>query len=596
MSIEERLRDAFAQRTEGVEVSPGALFEIQRRAGHRRRMPEVRLRPALVLAAAACAAIAVAISVSVTGPSTAPLIETETPPVAGTADEAAVTPTTAEPPPTTPQSPTPAPPAVAPLDPQPSGAGQITTSPEPTPPVPPTPPAPVTPAPPPDPAPATDIAPESDTAAVEALAVEIPACPEEPESDGNDSMSERVTVYFACGESDAAPRQRAAAANNLPTALGILLGGPSEADSTAGFQGLSGNTATTVTTMTSNRWLTIDLPAGLADAFGGDDDITAEQFLTQLNATVFQFSDFEVAEYRLDGDCAAFGALAGGSCQIHIRDGAGYASQTSELTAHTIGDVSAVIRAEPDDGAEELGVLEDGSRLTDGRYGGGSDAWAEVVTTVGEVGWVSAQTIVAQPLSIDSTTRAAMENLARRLTTGPGLESSALLPAGLVLRWGADASDVTVVSTAGAAASSDWWSTPVDTPSPRDGSATSSLADLLWIDGSGDGATVRVNTPGPLGEPHGDFDSLAYVSIYRSAIRSSVLPPPIPTTTTTTTTTQATTGEGSDLPPALPTPAEETDDGDEQPASPRAQVSAIFDFLSPDGPRVAAVEAIWIQP
>ncbi len=575
-------------------MSPGALFEIQRRAGRRRRMPEVRLRPALVLAAAACAAIAVAVSVSVTGPSTAPPIQTETLPVAGTADTAAVTPVPAEPPPT-PQSPTPAPPAVAQVDPQPSGAGQITTTPATTPPAPPAPPG--TPAPPPDPEAATDAAPDSETsetAALATLAVEAPACQEAPESDGGDASSEWVTVYFACGESDTAPRQRAVAANNLPTALGILLAGPSEADSTAGFRGLGGNTATTVTTMTSNRWLTIDLPAGLADAFGRDDDITAEQFLAQLNATVFWFSDFDIAEYRLDGDCAAFGTLTGSPCRIHIRDGAGYAGRTSELTAHTIGDASAVIRAEPDDGAEELGVLEDGSRLTDGRSGSG--AWAEVVTTDGEVGWVSAETIVAQPLAIDSTTRAAMENLARRLTTGPGLESSALLPAGLVLRWGADDGDVAVVSTAGAAVSSDWWSTPVDTPSPRDGSATSSPADLLWIDGSGDGATVTVNTPGPLGEPHGDFASLAYVSIYRSVIESSVLPPPIPTTTTTTTTTQAGTVDGSDLPPALPTPAEETDDGDEQPASPRAQVSAIFDFLSPDGPRVAAVEAIWIQP
>ena len=277
--------------------------------------------------------------------------------MAGTADEAAVTPTTAEPPPT-PQPPTPAPPAVDPLEPQPSGSGQIATTPATT--ASPTPtPTPVTPAPPPDPAPATatDITPGSD-----AVATETPACGEEPERDGNDSTSEWVTVYFACGESDAAPRQRAAAADNLPTALGILLGGPSEADRTAGFRGLSGNTATTVTTMTSNRWVTVDLPAGLADAFGSDDDVTAEQFLTQLNATVFQFGDFDVAEYRLDGDCAAFGALAGGSCQIHIRDGAGYTSRTSELTAHTIGDVSAVIRAEPDDGAGELGTLEYGSR------------------------------------------------------------------------------------------------------------------------------------------------------------------------------------------------------------------------------------------
>ena len=597
MSIEERLRDAFAQRAEGVEVSPGALFEIQRRAGQQRRVlrvPEVRLRPALVLAAAACAAIAVVISVSVTGPSATPPIQTETPPVAGTADPAAVAPTVAEPPPTpqppTPQPPTAQPPAVAEPDPQAGDSGQITTAPAPTPP---TPPTPVTPAPPADPATATDATPDDAADATETPDAETPACLEQPGSDAGDATAESVTVYFACGESDAAPRQRAAAANNLPTALGILLGGPDEADSSAGFRGLSGNTATAVTTMTSNRWLTIDLPAGLADAFGSDGGITAEQFLTQLNATVFQFGDFDVAEYRLDGDCAAFGALAGSPCRVHIRDGAGYTGRTSELTAHTIGDVSAVIRAGPDDGAEELGVLGDGTRLTDGRSGSGSGAWAEVVTTAGSRGWVSTQTIVAQPLWIDSTTRASMENLARRLTTGPGLDSSALLPAGLVLRWGADAGDLTVVSTA-AAAVRDWWSIPVDTTSPRDGSATSSLADLLWIDGSGDGATVTVNAPGPLGEPHGDFASLAYVSIYRSAVQSSVLPPPIPTATTTT--TQAGTGEGPDLPPALPTPPGETGGTGEQPTPPRAQISVIFDFLSPDGPRVAAVEAIWIQP
>ena len=590
MSIEERLRDAFAQRAEGVEVSPGALFEIQRRAGHRRRMPEVRLRPALVLAAAACAAIAVAISVSVTRPSTDPPIATQTPPVAGTADTAAVTPTTAEPPPT-PEPPTPAPPAVAPVDPQPSGSGQITTAPATTPP---TPPAPVTTAPPSDAAPATDVAPDSDDTAT----TETPACPEEPESDGDDSASGWVTVYFACGESDAAPRQRAAAANNLPTALGILLGGPSEADSTAGFRGLSGNTATTVTTMTSNRWVTIDLPAGLAEAFpGGDGDITAQQFLAQLDATVFQFTGFDIAEYRLDGDCAAFGALIESSCHIRTRDSDGYTGHTSDLTAHTIGNVDSVIRAEPDDAAAELDLLRDGTRLTDRRAGSGGDAWAEVVTVAGDRGWVSTQTIVAQPLVIDSTTGATMADLARRLTTGPGLESSAFMPAGLVLRWGADTGDLTVVSTADAGTGAVWWHASIETTSPRDGSPESSLSDLLWIDGSSDDAVVTINTPGPLGEPHSDFASLAYVSVYQAAVDVSNLPDPLePRPAITLPTSDS---EESDLPPPLPEPGAGTDgadDTEEQPDPPRAQISVIFDFLSPDGPRVAAVEAIWIQP
>lgn len=600
MSIEERLRSAFAQRAESVEVSPGALFEIQRRTGERRRVrrvlrvPEVRLRPALVLAAAACAAIAVVISVSVTGPTAAPPIQTETPPVAGTADPAAVAPTVADPPPTPPE-PTP-PPAVTQVEAQPGDSGQITTTtPPPTPPTPPAPSTPVAPTPPPDPPPATDLDPDDETVADETVATETPECAAAPEGAG-DTSSGWITVYFACGENDAAPRLRSAATNNLPTALGILLGGPSAADNAAGFQGLSDNSATTVTTMTTDRWVTIDLPTGLADAFdAGSGEITAQQFLTQLNATVFQFTEFDVAEYRLDGDCAAFGDLVGSSCRIHIRDGDTYAGHASELTAHTIGDVDSVIRAEPDDAAAELGFLRDGARLTDARAGTGSGAWAEVVTLSGDRGWVSTQTIVAQPLSIDSTTGATMASLARRLTTGPGLGSSAFMPAGLVLRWGADDGDLTVVSTAGAGVNSDWWYTPVDTPSPRDGSSESSLADLLWIDGNGDGAIVTIDAPGPLGEPHGDFTSLAYVSVYRPAIEGSTLPPPLASAPTTTT-TQAPDSEESDLPPALPTPVDETDDTEERPDPPRAQISVIFDFLSPAGPRIAAVEAIWIQP
>ena len=592
MNIEERLRSGFARRTDEVQVSPGALFEIQRRVRRRQRLPAVRLRPALVLAAAACAAIAVAISLSVTGPDAAPPIQTETPPVAGPADPPAAAPVTPDPPPA--PEPQTSPPAVTPPDPQQDGSGQITTA---TPSTPPAPQAAATPAPPPDPAAAAD--PEEGT---ESVTTETPACPAEPASDGSgaDSSPEWVTVYFACGDSDAAPRQRAAAANDLATALEILLSGPDESDVAAGFRGLSGNSATAAATTTDDRWVTIDLPAGLAAAFSTDvGEVTVQQFLTQLNATVFQFPDVQVAEYRLDGNCAAFGTLVDGACEIHTRDGDGYAGHTSELTAHTIGDVDSLIRAEPDDGATELGFLPEGSRLTDRRAGSGSDTWAEVFTTAGDRGWVSTETIVAQPLSIGDTARRTMASLARQLTTGPGLEPASFLPAGLVLRWGADDGDVAVVSTAGAGSDSDWWYRSLSAPSPRDGSSEASLADLMWIDGGSDGAMVTINAPGPLGEPHGDFASLAYVSIYRPSVDSSILPPELgPAPGSATTTTQAQSSEESDLPPALPTPVEDPDETDdaEQPDPLRAQISVIFDFLSPAGPRIAAVEAIWIQP
>lgn len=610
MNIEERLRDAFAQRADDVEVTPGALFEIQRRLARTRRLPELRLRPALVLAAAACAAIAVVVSVSVRQTAPDPEGEIVIPPVASPADPTEVAP----PPGTTPTTTDPqqsvdpvAPPPPAVVQPPEQGSGEIATVAPPTPPVepPPVEPPPVDPPPATPPAPPPTVAGDESGTEPDQQAVataEAPECPAEPAGSSDDDSAVFVTVYFACGASDAAPRQRAAAVNNLATALGVLLSGPNEADVTDGFRGLSGDSERTAAPTPDDRWVTIDLPADLADAFDAEAGVTATQFLAQLNATVFQFADFATAEYRLDGDCAAFGALLDAPCQVHTRDGDGYAGRTSELTAHTIGDVQSVIRAEPADTADEVGLLADGTRLTDRRATGTDSTWAEVVTAAGVSGWISVDTLVAQPLAISSDDMDTMESLAKRLTTGPNVESSAFTPGGLVLRWGADSGDITVLSTADAGTESEWWNQTLDIPSPRDGDATASPADLFWIDGSSDSAVVTINTPGPLGTPHSGFANLAYVSIYQAALGRSTLPPqlaPTPTTTTTTTVATTTTDE-VELPPTLPGLNEsdggDSDDSEEAPEPLRAQISVIFDFLSPDGPRIAAVEAIWIEP
>ena len=583
MNIEERLRDAFTQRAADVEVTPGALFEIQRRLD---RLPELRLRPALVLAAAACVAIAVVVSVSVTQTAPDPEGEIVIPPVASPADPTGTTPTTIVPQ----QSVEPVTPPPAGVQPPEQGPEQIATV------APPAPPqaGPQPPAPPPSGG-GTEPDREPVTTAGE------PACPVEPAGSGDagDDSTVLVTVYFACGTSDAAPRQRAAPVDNLATALEILLSGPNEADVAAGFRGLSGDPERTAAPVPDNRWVTIDLPADLADAFDAGAGVTATRFLTQLNATVFQFPEFATAEYRLDGDCAAFGALLVGPCQVYTRDGDGYAGHTSELTAHAIGDVQSVIRAEPGDTADEIGLLADGIRLTDRRATGTNSTWAEAITAAGVRGWVSVDTLVAQPLAIGSDAMDTMESLAKRLTTGPNVESSAFMPAGLVLRWGADSGDVTVLSTADAGPESEWWNRTHDIPSPRDGDATASPADLFWIEGSSDSAVITINTPGPLGTPHPDFANLAYVSIYQAAVRRSTLPPelaPPPTTTTVAITTE----DGVELPPTLPSLNEPDDSGSDEPGEApeplRAQLSVIFDFLSPDGPRIAAVEAIWIEP
>ena len=596
MNIEDRLRDAFAQRTNAVEVSPGALFEVQRQLGRTRRVPELRLRPALVLAAAACAVTAVVVSVSLSTTTPDPTGEiVASPPVASPSGTASDTP----PPTSTPTTPGPQPPAVSPTPPTADSAtpsqqdepGQVTTVAPPTPP--PVDPPQTDPSPPALDSPsASSTDPDPQTA---------PVCSVEPPGNGEgDNPTSWVTVYFACGESDAAPRRRPAAVNDLATALVVLLSGPNEADTAAGFRGLSSGSERIASSTRDNQWVTIDLPSTLADSFGAATaDITAEQFLTQLNQTVFEFPEFVTAEYRLNGDCAAFGDLLGRSCEVHTRDGGRH---TSELTAHTIGATESVIRAEPDDGATALGFLADGARLTDRRASSDSGSWAEVITTAGVGGWVSTETLVAQPLALDGEDAATMVSLARRLTTGPGIESSTFLPGGLVLRWGAGAGAVTVVSTAGAGVDSTWWNRAHDVRSPRDGGTTASLADLLQIDGASDSAVVTVNAPGPLGEPHADFSSLAYVSIYRAAVSSSILPPelePAPDPPSTTTTEVVTTSDGVELPPTLPSLLEEEDgsaDEEEPPEPLRAQISVIFDFLSPEGPRIAAVEAIWIEP
>ena len=316
---------------------------------------------------------------------------------------------------------------------------------------------------------------------------------------------------------------------------------------------------------------------------------------------MFEFDDVEVAEYRLDGSCAAFGELLGRSCEVHTRGDTGSVSHVSELTSQTIGQSAPVIRSQADDGAAELGVLSAGTRLTDRRATGTTTTWAQVITTGGQIGWVPTTTLAAQPLAITPEATRAMEDLARRLTTGPNLQATEFSPAGLVVRWGAGSDEVTLIDTAGA--EGDWWYEARDIPSPRDAEPTASLAELFWIDGSSDSAEVTINLPGRLGEPHSDFSSLAYVSIYQAAVGDSILPPaleavpgPVPSDPEPG---GGTTEDGVELPPPLPvetdTNQDESGGTPESSAQARSQVkvSVMFDFVSRNEPRIVAVEAIW---
>ena len=237
MNLERRLQDAFTHRTETVEPSPGAFFEIQRRLSRTRRAPELRLRPALVLAAAACA-LTIALVVTLTGTDAVPDGQIVTP-LAPSTDPPAPTATT---PPATAPTPTPPGTPTPPVAPDPSSPGEIATVAPPPPTV--APPAAVSPpVPPPQPSPA-------------GTGVEQ-AAPEQPDlADGTVA----VTVHFACGDDDAAPRLRAAPANDLATALSTLVAGPNEADAEAGCQGLSpSGEALAAVPSRADKWVTVDL-------------------------------------------------------------------------------------------------------------------------------------------------------------------------------------------------------------------------------------------------------------------------------------------------------------------------------------------------
>ena len=371
------------------------------------------------------------------------------------------------------------------------------------------------------------------------------------------------------------------------------MAGPNDADTEAGCQGLrsSGEAPVAVPSL-ADRWVTVDLSGSLAGAFGS---ITPAQFVAQLNATVFEFDDVDVAEYRLDGSCAAFGELLGRRCEVHTRSDTRFVSHVSELTAQVIGQSVPVIRTQADDGAAELGALAEGTRLTDRRASGSTTTWAQVITSAGQIGWVPTTKLAAQPLSITPEATRVMEDLARRLTTGPSVQQAEFSPAGLVLRWGAGSDEVTLIPTAGA--DGDWWYQARDIPSPRNTDPTASLADLFWIDGSGNSAKVTINTPGRLGEPHSDFDSLAYVSIYQAAVGDSILPPtlearPDPDPPDPQADGGAT-DDGTGLPPQLPVDTETTEDETGGDSQAQVKVSVMFDFVSPNQPRIIAVEAIW---
>ena len=615
MSIEQRLRDALEQKASEVEPTPGALFEIQRRLQNEPPPKPVLLRPAFVMAGVALAILTATLLIVTTGrqPSDTTLVapptsstapeasasaaareesaaefrapqapqsdgvspdepeeneapaEGETEPLTETpATTAASTPTTA-----TPQTPQEISTATGATDDPPTS----TTAPD-TPPI-------FTPLNPPRTAGPT-ISGSNRASEVDRVPADSPPVLEQPscEGSGGDEAAEAestLTLYFSC-DSRTVSLERQTPTPSLQTAVNAYLAGPTLEEAEAGFSGPGEDLTSLLRAQVSqnNRRVSVDFQSGL-----DLEAVNLNLLVEQLNATLFEFSDDFVLEYRIEESCADFFALLGRSCEMHTSDRA----FASTLVASPIGTneaPSVYTRATAD--SESRGTLPENSRLTPRRASNPEGDWAEVVTPGGTFGWVNTRTLTAQPLEMTPELLAELESLTRGITSAPGVDISYLASDGLVVRWGSDSDDMVVISPEGD--SVEYWNLiRDDLGRPRPSSLMSgSLGSLLWIGGKDELALTSFNTPGELGKPHEQFNGLYYISIYHPNVLEQVLPEPItgPVGSPDPSEDDET---GFNLPPPieLPTPK----------PSHRARISVMFDFLTSGSPKIYGVEAVW---
>ncbi len=586
MSIEQRLRDAFAQRASEVEPSPGALFEIQRRGRNKPPLKPVLLRPAFVLAGVALAALAATLLAVAVGrqPDDAILVAPPTPSTEADTPPQTSSPSpnseTSEPPPTddtpttdlrentptekvdTPTETSPPEISTQTIQPPTSTEAPGQTLPEP----------PEPPLPPDSPPEQTDQGGSQATAPVTTTVPELPPC------EGADlaESESTVTLYFSC-DSRIVSLERQVQTPSLQAAVNAYLAGPTSEEAEAGFSS-PGEELTSLRAQVSqtDRLVSVDFQSDF-DLATANLDLLVEQ----LNATLFKFSDDLVLEYRIEESCAAFFALLDRSCEMHTSD----RTFTSTLTASPIGsnEIPNVYRLATAE-SESRGALPENARLTNRRTSNDEGGWAEVVTPGGMFGWVNTQGLTAQPLEMTPELLANLESLARKITSPPGLDVSYLSDDGVVISWGADPEDTVVIPTEDAS-STFWHLIRDDLGKPRPSDLMSgALGSLLWIGGNDSLASISFNTDGGLGEPNEQFKGLYYVSIYHPNVLEQTLPEPI-TGPVGSPDPNEDDETGLNLPPPIQLP--------EPQLSHRARISVMFDFLASGEPEIYGVEAVW---
>jgi spore germination protein GerM len=138
-----------------------------------------------------------------------------------------------------------------------------------------------------------------------------------------------VYAFFTCADDDATPpwethpvprpTQAADLVSRLEAALVGLLAGPTEAEQAAGYTSLfSERTAGALNGVSLGLDGTAVADLGDIRPFMGTASTSAgmQFFLSQLNATVFQFEEVAAVEYRINGSCQAFWEWLQSTCML----------------------------------------------------------------------------------------------------------------------------------------------------------------------------------------------------------------------------------------------------------------------------------------
>jgi hypothetical protein len=136
-----------------------------------------------------------------------------------------------------------------------------------------------------------------------------------------------VTAYFTCGEASLVPVYRLVPRSSavLRASLDALLAGPSADERAASLASwFSADTARMLRSVAvhDDHHAIVEFDPRLPEVIpNASSSAGSAQLLAQLDATVFQFRSVESVEYRLGGDCGAFGEwLQYGGCEHHTRE------------------------------------------------------------------------------------------------------------------------------------------------------------------------------------------------------------------------------------------------------------------------------------